>query len=258
VSSSSSSVPPTVVITGAGQGIGAALARRFAADGVELVLADINLAAVAAVADEVGGTAHELDVSDPAAVVRFATELERCDVLVNNAAITTYEPLLETTPEAAARVLGVNLLGPLFLTQALAPQLQASGRGVVINFSSITAHYHPSSTGLYSTSKAAVEALTRALAVELGPLGIRVDAVAPGSILTPGSGDHYGHDPAALTARTYMLPIARAGEVDDITEAVVFLASAKASYITGQTLIIDGGHTVAGGEYHRLARKVTR
>ncbi len=240
------------VITGAGQGIGAQLARRFGAQGYTLHLIDRN-DSVMAIAGEVGGTGHVFDLTDDAAVATFAAGLARCDVLVNNAALTTYEPLLECTTERASAVFNVNVLAPLSMIRALITHLQASQRASVINFSSITATYHPPSTGFYSTSKAAVEALTKALAVELGPLGVRVNAIAPGTIPTEGSASHYG-DAAALARRRELVPLQRLGTTDEIADGTLFLASEASAYISGQILTIDGGHTVAAGRFYRYAR----
>lgn len=245
---------PLVVVTGAGQGIGAQLARRFAAAGYQPLLVDRDEEKVQAVAATLGCRAAAFDLTDDEAVATFAAGVPSCAVLVNNAALTTYEPLLDTTTAKALAVLGVNLLAPLSMTRALAGALVASGRGSVVNMSSIAAHYHPASTGIYSTSKAAVEALTRALAVELGPLGVRCNAVGPGTIPTEGSADHYGDDDARRRRAT-VLPLGRLGSMDDIADAVMFLASEQARYITGQVLMVDGGHTVAGGSFFRIARE---
>ncbi len=242
----------TAVVTGAGQGIGRHLADRLAREGYDLVLIDRD-EVVRKVAEPLSARAEVVDTTDADAIAALAERVPVCAVLVNNAAITLYDTLLDTTAGRARRVLDVNVVGPFLLTRVLASALSADGGGSVINMSSITARSHPPGTGLYSTSKAALEALTRAFALELGPLGIRCNAIAPGTIPTEGSGSHYGDD-SALERRAAVLPLRRLGSVEDIAEAVVFLASPQSAYITGQVLAVDGGFGVAGGHFYRLAR----
>ena len=174
-------------------------------------------------------------------------------MLVNNAAVTYYTSLLDTSAEAARAVLDVNVVGTLLMSRALAPVMIAAGGGSIVNLSSTTAIAHPPGTGLYGASKAAVEALTRALALELGPLGVRCNCVAPGMVPTEGSADHYG-DAAELASRAAVLPLGRLGVVADITAAIGYLCSAEASWVTGQVLRIDGGYSIAAAQFARLAR----
>jgi 3-oxoacyl-[acyl-carrier protein] reductase len=160
---------------------------------------------------------------------------------------------MQTPVEQARLVLDVNLVAGLLLAQALVPVMVENGGGSIVNLSSITAVAHPPGTGLYSASKAAVEALTRALAVELGPLGVRCNAVAPGMVPTEGSSGHYG-DEAELAGRAALMPLRRLGVPADITAAIAFLCSAEATWITGQVLRVDGGYTAATAQFARLAR----
>jgi gluconate 5-dehydrogenase len=138
--------------------------------------------------------------------------------------------------------------------RALAPLIEVNGGGAIVNISSITARSYAAGTSAYPLSKAAMEALTVGLATELGPRGIRVNAVAPGTIPTEGTGDHYG-DAEAQRRRAAVLPLQRLGEPDDVAAAVSFLASPAASWITGQVLAVDGGFLASHGQFYRLARK---
>jgi 3-oxoacyl-[acyl-carrier protein] reductase len=140
------------------------------------------------------------------------------------------------------------------MAQALVPIMATNGGGVVINLSSITSRAHAAGTSLYPASKAAVNQLTEAMALEFAPLGVRCNAVGPGTVLTEGTAGHYG-DESAQAAIAGVLPISRMGESLDIANAVSFLCSEQASWITGQTLFVDGGFTAAHGSFFRSARK---
>jgi len=246
----------TAVVTGAAHGIGRATARRLALDGYELLLIDCDEEPLEKVAAELGAQIAVLDVADDSAVADLADLAPECRVLVNNVGMTIFTSLLDTTDEDAHRTFAVNVFSILSASRALAPVLHANGGGSIVNLSSITAAFHPPSTGVYSASKAAVEALTRALAVELGPLGIRCNAVAPGTVPTEGSTEHYG-DADALARRAGPLPLRRVGTVADIADTIGFLCSAQAGYITGQILAVDGGYLASGGQFYRLARAVS-
>lgn len=244
----------TAVVTGAGRGLGRAIARRLASDGYDLLVLDRSEEGLAEVAAEVGGRHLVLDVTDEEGVLALAEVAPETTVLVNNAAITPFGSMLEVSAADALHVFAVNVVGPLTAVRALAPVIERNGGGAIVNLSSITARAFPVGTSTYPLSKAAVEHMTRGMAVELGPRGIRVNAVAPGTVPTEGSGDHYG-DPDLLRRRAAVLPLQRLGEPDDIADAVAFLVSDDSRWITGQVIAVDGGFLAAHGHFYRLARK---
>ena len=233
------------VITGAARGQGEAEARLFVAEGARVVLTDVLADEVAAVAASLGAAAVATvhDVADEgawAAVVELATDrFGGVDVLVNNAAIHRIRPLLEETAPDLRRIMDVNLIGPVLGIQAVVPAMEARGGGAVVNISSLAAHGGFWGHGAYGSTKWALRGLSRTAAVELGPLGIRVNSVYPGMVDTamlPPAGD-----PGTDAARTAHVPLGRVGQPAEIAEAVLFLASDASSYMTGAELVIDGG-----------------
>lgn len=235
----------TAVVTGAGRGIGAAVASRLASDGLHVVATDVDEASAGATADLVGGTAMHLDVSDPDAVGKLADSLERCDVLVNNAGVWRFTPLLTTSPDDFRYVMDTNVLGTLLCTQAVAPLMARGGGGSIINLTSLTARAITPGVGMYSASKAAVIALTIQTALELARDGIRANAVGPGFIPTPGTLDTYGADEATQREGGRIVPLGRFGRPEEIADAVAWFASDESRYVTGQVLFVDGGATEA-------------
>lgn len=233
------------IITGAAQGIGRALANRYAAEGAHVVVNDVNAdkidAAVAAIR-QAGGSALGIvaDVSDKTAVDRLfaqtVADLGRVDVLVNNAMITNGDRhFLEADEAWWRRVIDVNLTG-VFLCSHAAAQLMARQRsGVIINFSSGGATRAHRGLAAYDASKGGIEALTRAMALDLAPYGIRVNALVPGSI------DTSGMESTIKQARGENIPMQRVGEAEELAGPAVFLASDDASYVTGHCLVVDGG-----------------
>ena len=244
----------TAVVTGAARGLGAAIARQLAADGFDLLVLDRSEEGLADVAAEVGGRHLVLDVTDEEGVLALAEVAPEATVLVNNAAITPFGSMLEVSAADALQVFAVNVVGPLTAVKALAPVMERNGGGAIVNLSSITARSFPVGTSTYPLSKAAVEHMTRGMAVELGPRGIRVNAVAPGTVPTEGTDDHYG-DPDLLRRRAAVLPLERLGTPGDIADAVSFLCSEHAQWVTGQVLAVDGGFLASHGHFNRLARK---
>jgi 3-oxoacyl-[acyl-carrier protein] reductase len=243
----------TAVVTGAARGLGRAMCERLIADGFTVWALDSDAAEVATMADQTGATGCAIDVTDSGAVAGLAARLERCDALVNNAAIWRFTPLAKTPIDEARRVLEVNVIGPLLLMQQLVPALARGDGAAIVNISSITACYSPVGTGVYPASKAALEALTRVAAVEFGPLGIRCNAVGPGIIPTEGTLSHYG-DEATRQRRGQALPAGRYGQPEDVADVVAFFCSDASRYVTGQVVYVDGGYTAAGADFFRRAR----
>ena len=240
------------LVTGAARGIGLAVARIFLAQGWRVALLDIDGAALADTADRLAQPARvlalECDVAEPeqvqAAVSATEARFGRIDALVNNAGIAVFKPLLEHSFEEWSRVLAVNLSGPFICTQACAPVMMRSGGGAVVNIGSISGLRASMLRVAYGTSKAGVMHLTRQQAAELAQVGIRVNAVAPGPVDTAMA--QQVHTPDIRADYHDAIPLDRYGTEAEIAQAVWFLCSDAASYITGQTLAVDGGFDAAG------------
>jgi len=238
------------IVTGAGQGIGETYARRLAAEGAAVVVAEINAEQGQRVADEItatGGRAAfvRVDVSDPASCQALADETQSVfggvDYLVNNAAIFAgmrYEPLLTVEVDYYLKFMAVNLHGALFVTRAVAPLIVARGGGAIVNQSSTAAYLSGPVGAYYGISKLGTNGLTAALAVELGARNIRVNGVAPGPTMT---GAMKEVDETIIRNIVAQMPLGRIGETDEQANAVLFLLSDEASFITGQTICVDGG-----------------
>jgi NAD(P)-dependent dehydrogenase (short-subunit alcohol dehydrogenase family) len=236
------------VVTGAAAGIGRAIAERFTAEGARVVLADQNAAGAEAVAAAImaaGGTALAVavDVSAPqqvqhlfdATMAAFGT----LDVLVNNAALVkTEQHVLEADAAWWARIIDVNLSGAFYCSLVAAQIMARRGAGSIINMSSGGATRAHRGNVAYDAAKGGIEAMTRALALDLGPYGVRVNALVPGSI------DSQGMSAEVRSARGENIPLGRVGEPAELAGPTVFLASDDATYITGHTLVVDGGMLV--------------
>ena len=231
----------TAVITGAGQGLGRADAVRLARDGFDVVCVDLNEAAARETADMVGGTAFACDVTDRDAVFAVAEQVPECHALVNNAGIWKFHSILDMTPEQARSVFEVNVLGIIWCTQAFVPKMKAAGGGSIVNMSSGAAWTQSPGLGLYPATKSGVESLTKTMALELGPDGIRANAIGPGLIVSDGTAANYQGD--ALAKRARGVPMGRVGSPEDIADVVSFLCGNDSRYVSGQVIYVDGAVT---------------
>src|SRR6478672_3773333 len=241
------------IVTGAGRGIGEAIAAAIAAEGASVVVADIDGASARRVADEIvagGGRAIPIqaDVTEPAQVDSLIAgtlaHWGRLDVLVNNAGIGSNKPFLETTLEEWELQLRVNLTGTFLCGQAAAKAMLKNQGGRIVNVASISGQRGGQGRAAYGASKAGVILLTKVMAVELAPLGVRVNAVSPGPVDTDQS--RGTHTPSTRRAYYDRIPVRRYGEREEIAAAVLFLAARESSFVTGHVLNVDGGFNAAG------------
>ncbi|MCR3747821.1 SDR family NAD(P)-dependent oxidoreductase [Lentzea californiensis] len=235
------------LVTGGTSGIGRSIAVKLAEAGATVYLtgrrAELGKETVALI-EQAGGTGHFIvsDVASVDDVRKLAEEVGDVDVLVNNAGIFPFSPTTEQSVEGYQQVFDVNVRGTYFLTAALAPAMVAKGKGSIVNVSSIAAVVGTPVGSVYNASKAAMDALTRSWATEFGPAGVRVNSVAPGPVGTEKALTEAGE---VFDAIAKDLPLQRVGEPEEIAEAVLFLASDRASFITGSVITADGGY-VAG------------
>lgn len=237
------------LVTGAANGIGRAIAERFLADGLRVAALDIDGDELASFEAEVpDGRLFPLKTdisvrSEVADSVRRTVERwERLDVLAANAAIADTDPFLEVSDASWTRTLGVNLSGTFYCMQEAARVMAAAGKGAIVVTSSTNAWFVESNMAAYNASKGGVVALMRSAALDLAPFGIRVNAIEPSMVKTRAA--FITHDPVGGPEYLEQVPMGRFAEPAEIAAAVAFLASDEASYITGQTIVLDGGLTL--------------
>ncbi len=236
----------TALVTGSTSGIGRAIALELARQGAYVVVCGRNAArgaeTVGAI-ESAGGSARfiQADMSDIESVRHLADEAGDLDVLVNNAGVWTFAPTSEQDIESFDAMFNTNVRGTFFLTAAVAPQMAKRGEGSIVNLTTMAAHFGLVGGAVYGASKAAVESFTRAWAAEFSGAGVRVNAVAPGPTISEGTMADAGAEAMAEAGMT--VPLQRTASADEIADVVVFLASQRASYVTGATVAVDGGRT---------------
>lgn len=238
------------IVTGGARGIGYAIAQRLCAEGAHVILADKNAEAGEKASASLSASGHsasfvEVDVSDAAEVRSMVESLpSKIDILVNNAGAGLNRPFLQTTPEEWERTIKVNLNGTFFCSQAVAAAMSSTGGGKIINIASISGVRGAQNRSAYGASKAGVILLTKVMALELAPLNIRVNAVAPGPVLT----DMTRVTHTAEIRQTYhsRIPMKRYAQAEEIASAVAFFAGDDSSFVNGHTLHVDGGFVSSG------------
>ncbi|MEO5706851.1 MAG: SDR family oxidoreductase [Alteraurantiacibacter sp.] len=242
-----------ILISGAGRGLGEGIARRLAAEGAIVGVADINRAGALAVADSIvaeGGAAfgYGADCGSRSAFFQlaehFAADAGPLRAVINNASVLVYEPIEAVTEETLDRMLSAGLKSVFWGVQAFLAHRDESAPGNILNYSSPVAYRGRPNTGAYTTIKAGIAGLTKVLAGELGPRGIRVNAIAPGSVPTPATEGFV--TPEQYEQRAKNIPLRRNGTPHDVASAVAFLLSHEASFINGAMLAVDGGIIAAG------------
>jgi len=250
------------IVTGAGNGIGMHIATRLAQEGAAVVLADKEDDAAKKVCAQIvaaGGKAAacKVDVSrqpEVDAMIAFTRErFGRVQIMINNAGIGSQKHFLEPQPDILQKVLAVNVVGTFICAQAAARDMVEAGGGAIVNFSSHSGFLGSSGRAAYAASKAAIIGMTRVMAVDLAAHNIRVNTVAPGTVATERIKQSHNDERRETWLRT--IPMGRYGEPHEIAAAALFLASEDASYMTGQTIAVDGGFTIAGLRVKNLAAK---
>ena len=240
----------TAIVTGGGSGFGAGIARAFAEQGARVMVADLNIEGAKAVAQDIGGIAHQVDVANAAAVTAMADAANSAfgslDILVNNAGVTHSSGAMEdVTEEEFDRVMAVNNKAIFLAAKTFIPAMKTAGKGVILNVASTAGVSPRPKLSWYNASKGWAITATKAMAVELAPFGVRVNAINPVAGETPLLASFMGEDtPEMRTKFLSTIPLGRFSQPEDMGHAAVFLCSDEASMITGVALEVDGGRCI--------------
>ena len=236
------------LVTGAGRGIGRAIAERLAAEGAKVAALDVDERTAREAGEAVGGIGLRMDVTDASAVAAAIAEAERrlgpTDILVNNAGWDKAEPFVKSTEETWDKVLAINLKGPIRVTRAVLDGMIERRRGRIVSISSDAGRVGSSGEAVYSAAKAGIIGFSKTLAREVARYQINVNVVCPGPTNTQLLKDVAPDNPKLIEALKRAVPFGRIGEPDEIAAAVAFLASDDAAFVTGQTLSVSGGLTM--------------
>lgn len=236
-----------LLLTGGGRGIGAVIARRAAEAGWSIALWDLDADRARAVVESLHAPTHvsQVDVTDEESVLAALKELPTTPhALVNNAGAVRFGRLLDVSVQDFEHAIRTNLIGSFIVGRTVARAMQRRGSGTIVNIASINGVAAAPRSGGYSSSKAGLIMLTQQMALEFAPFGLRVNAVAPG-LIAAGMSEQIYADEEVRQLRSALVPLKRLGTADDVADALLFLISDAASYITGQTIVVDGGITAA-------------
>lgn len=245
-----SNTQKVAIVTGGASGLGYATAKKFTASGIKTIIIGRNEAKLKKAADELGELAYtySFDLNDsegiPTLIQNIADKFGRIDILVNNAGINLKKPMLEVTSEEFNRVLSTNVVSVFVISREVSKIMVEQGEGSIINISSMAAQYGIPKVIAYTASKSAIEGMTKAMAVELSPLGIRVNCVAPGFIVTDMTATAFKDEPQRKEKILSRTPMGKMGDPADIAEAVYYFANGTAAFVTGAILAVDGGNSI--------------
>jgi len=240
----------TAIVTGGASGLGLAIAKKFIANRIRTFIIGRDLDKLKEAAIELGSDCIpvQFDLTEfekiPGLVSRLTKTFNGIDILVNNAGIHLKKPIQQVTDEAFQRVITTNLNAVFSLSREVSRTMTPQGKGSIVNISSMAAQYGIPQVVAYSAAKAGIEGMTKAMAVELSPLGIRVNCIAPGFIKTNMSSAALDKDPKRKERVLARTPLAKLGEAGDVADAAYFLASEQANFITGTILNVDGGNAI--------------
>lgn len=240
----------TAIITGGGSGLGLAIAKQFVERGINVVIVGRNAQRLAEASELLGDRAafEVCDLADlntiPALIDTIEENNRRIDILVNNAGIHLKKPLIDVTDEDYQQVILTNQKSVFSISREVAKHMIDQGDGVILNISSMASQYGIPNVIAYTAAKSAIEGMTRAMAVELSPIGIRVNCIAPGFIYTDMSSKALNDDPERKAKVIGRTPLGKLGKPKDVANAAYFLCSDEAGYITGAVLPVDGGNSI--------------